>query len=260
MPTHGKYGRTPYDPTKFSPRLEDYITGPLRVAQLPPAKGDIDRASNVNSWPMYENDRLGDCTIAGMAHLFGATAVYGGHPEPIFSDTVITQAYSAVSGYNPVTGANDNGANMQDVLKYMYSSGLRDTTGKNHTIAGWAQFGNPVDEVLLAQVLNVFGSVYVGINCPESALTEFDNGQPWTYEPDSPIDGGHAIVLQRRAVGGIGTLRYVTWGAVQKATRGFHRNYAEEAYAVVTVDWLQANGQTIQGLNLQGLLSDLQYV
>lgn len=256
----GKGGRLPRDITRFAPRLEHYVSGPLRVAGLPPASGVIDRCSDVSDWQMALNDQLGDCTIAGACHMFAAMAVYGGHPEPLFSDEEITTAYSAVSGYVPGDPSTDNGADMQTVLEYLKSTGMTDESGKTHKVAGYAAFGNPCDEVLLAQVLDVFGSVYVGVNLPESAQMEFSDGEPWDWQPDSPIEGGHCIALQRRSVGGIGVLGYITWGAVQRTTRGFQRHYAEEAWCAVSEDFIQANGDSIEGLDLQQLLSDLQYV
>jgi len=256
----GKRGRLPRDITRFAPRLEHYVTGPLRVAGLPPASGVIDRCTNVGDWQMALNDQIGDCTIAGACHMFAAMSVYGGHPEPLFSDAEIVTAYSAVSGYVPGNPITDNGADMQSVLDYLKSTGMTDEAGQTHKVAGYAAFGDPADEVLLAQVLDVFGSVYVGVSLPASAEQEFASGQPWDYQPTSPEAGGHCIVLQKRAVGQAGVLEYVTWGAVQRTTRGFQRHYAEEAYAVVTEDWLQANGDSVSGLNLQQLLSDLQFV
>lgn len=258
--TPGKRGRLPRDLTRFAPRLEDYVHGPLRVADLPPANGIVDRCSEVSDWQMALNDSLGDCTIAGACHMFAAMAVYAGSPEPLFSDEEITTAYSAVSGYVPGDPGTDNGADMQTVLEYLRATGLTDETGKTHKVAGYAAFGNCADEILLAQVLEVFGSVYVGVNLPESAQSEFSDGEPWDWQPSSPIEGGHCIALQRRTVGGIGVLGYVTWGSTTKATRGFQRHYAEEAWAVVGADWLEANGDSISGLDLGQLLSDLQYV
>jgi hypothetical protein len=256
----GKRGRLPRDITRFAPRLEHYVHGPLRVSGLPPASGVIDRCTKVADWPIYLNDQIGDCTIAGAGHMLGAMAVYGGHEEPLFSDAEITTAYSAVSGYVPGDSSTDNGADMQTVLQYLASVGLTDTTGKVHKVAGYAAFGSPADEVLLAQVLDVFGSVYVGVSLPEYAEQEFAAGQPWNWQPNAQIAGGHCIVLQKRSVGGTGVLDYITWGAVQKATRSFQYNFAEEAWAVVSQDWLTANGDSIEGLDLEQLISDLQYV
>ena len=50
-----------------------------------PLTQDVDRASEVTDWPMYLNDALGDCTIAGEGHLFGALSLYGLGTEALFS-------------------------------------------------------------------------------------------------------------------------------------------------------------------------------
>jgi hypothetical protein len=272
----GLYGRKPRDITRFAPRLEDYLApkaGPLRATGLPPATGDIDRCSAVSSWPMYCNgpdsqnaivcpgspNGIGDCTCAAIGHMVQGWTTYGQGSTITVPAQSVVGMYSAVSGYNPQTGNNDNGAEMQDVLAYMKATGIPDSSGAVHKVAAYAVFGDPTDEVLMAQVLDVFGTVYVGINVPESAQQQFQNG-PWTYEPGSPIEGGHAICLQRRRVGGTGVLEYITWGAVQNTTRGFQKAYAEEAWAVVSQDWLNKNGTTVEGMDLSQLLSDLQYV
>jgi hypothetical protein len=50
---------------------------------------------------------------------------------------------------------------------------------------------------------------------------------------------------------------YVTWGALEKATANFQANAATEAWAVVTADWVRANGTTVEGLDIQQLLADM---
>lgn len=259
---HGLYGRLPRDPEKFLPTLEAYLTPSAAVALPPvPLTQDVDRASNVTSWPMYLNDTLGDCTIAGAGHMFGALSVYGGRAEPLFSDQVITTTYSAVSGYVPGDPSTDNGAAMPDVLDYLRQTGMTDTDGHVHKVAGYAAFGNPSNELLLGQVLDIFGTVYCGIDCPESAEQEFDAGEAWTYVPGSPIEGGHCIVLQRRYPSSdVNVDEFVTWGALQRADFGFVAHYLEEAYAVVSEDWIAVNGTSATGLDLAQLLADMNAV
>lgn len=252
-----KLGRLPRDYSRFAPTLDDYRSrAGLPVVQ---ATADVDRATEVSQWPMYDNDTLGDCTVAGIAHVIGAMAVYGGHPLPLFANTEIVRVYSAVSGYDPQTGANDNGANMQTVLDYIKSDGITDTTGKVHKIVAYAAFRNPKDTTLLAEVLNTFGAAYVGIDCPASAQTEF--GKLWTWQPTSPIEGGHAIGFHRREpLTATGSIVYSTWGALQPATPEFHEHYSEESWAVVSQDWLEANGDSPEGLNVTQLLADMSLV
>lgn len=257
----GKYGRLPLDPTKRRLTLEKYLNPrtPMSRAGLPPVPltQDVDRASKVTSWPMYLNDQLGDCTIAALGHMFGAWTEYATGTEGLFADDQIQAVYSRVGGYVPGDPTTDNGCMMSDVLADAKANGITDVNGKVHLVAGFASFGNPGDEDLLGQVLDVFGTVYVGINCQQVIETEFADGKPWTWVQGDPVVGGHAICLQRRLGKGSAPLEYVTWGALQQATTDFQSNAAEEAWAVVTHDWLSANGDTVEGLDLQQLLADM---
>jgi hypothetical protein len=50
----------------------------------------------------------------------------------------------------------------------------------------------------------------------------------------------------------------VTWGALQSMTWSFWEAYCEEAYAILSNDYLTKQKQTPQGFNLQQLQADLQ--
>lgn len=257
----GKYGRRPFDPARRRLTLERYLDPRVRLSRtgLPPVPltQDVDRASEVTSWPMYLNDQLGDCTIAAVGHMYGAWTRYASGFEALFSDNAVQETYSRVGGYVPGDPSTDGGCVMADVLADQKANGLVDAAGKAHKVAGYAAFGNPADEDLLGQVLDVFGTVYVGINCQASILTEFSDRQPWTWTPGEPVEGGHAICLQRRLGSGDAPLEYVTWGALQPATTDFQANAAEEAWAVVTQDWLRASGSSVEGLDLRQLMADM---
>ena len=257
----GKYGRLPMDRGRRRLTLERYLDPRSQLCRhgLPPVPltRDVDRASKVASWPMYRNDQLGDCTIAGIGHMYGAWTTYASGTGALFTDDVIRSVYSRVGGYVPGDESTDNGCNMQDVLDDQKSNGITDSAGKLHKVAGYAAFGNPCDEHLIGQVLDVFGSVYVGCNVQQHMEDEFAAGTPWTWTPGGEVVGGHAICLQRRLGSGGAPLEYVTWGALQPATKGFQAGAVEEAWAVVTEDWLQANGTTVEGLDLHQLLADM---
>lgn len=260
----GKYGRKRPDPARKRLTLEKYLDPRAKLSQggLPPVPltADVNWASAVPSWPMYLNDQLGDCTIAAMGHMYGAWTWYAAGAEGLFADPQVQAVYSRVGGYVPGDESTDNGCVMQDVLADQVSDGMTDQNGVTHKVAAYAAFGNPADEDLLGQVLDVFGSVYVGINVQQQMEDEFSDGQPWTWQKGGQEIGGHAICLQRRMGSGRAPLEYVTWGALQPATTGFQAGAAEEAWAVVTADWLEANGTTVGGMDLQQLLADMQYV
>jgi hypothetical protein len=257
-----KYGRLPRDTSRWAPTLETYFRPHAAGVGLEavPSAMDVDRASEVTEWPMYVNDEIGDCTVAAQAHCYTAMSVFAGKPQPLFSDREIVKGYTAVSGYDPATGANDNGAEMQDVLKYNLTHGMKDLSGKTHKITAYAALGRPTDVLLLSECLKTFGAVYVGINCPESAQEQF--GQIWTYVPGSPIEGGHAIGLHRRMPysSRIGVWDFSTWGALQWVNIPFISHYVEEAWVFTTEDWIEANGVSCDGLALSALEADMRYV
>lgn len=274
--TAGKLGRVQRDTSRWAPTLEAYlrthpVSGKAGLEPVGPGE-EVDRASKVTDWPMYCNgadpgnppaspDGIGDCTIAEASHAFTALGVYAGKEQVLFADEEIIAAYSAISGYDPSTGANDNGCQMQDVLAYLRSTGLADVNGQVHKVTAYAALGDPTDISLMSQVLKTFGYVYLGLDLPQSAEEQFGT-EPWTYVPWSPTLGGHCVGLHRRDPYGtkVGVFQLASWGALQPATIGFLRHTVTEAWAVITQDWIEANGATCDGIMLAQLESDMALV
>lgn len=237
---HG--GRLPNDPSK--PRL---LFG-THLKTAPTYPNELDYLSEVDNYPMYLNDRIGDCTCAGAGHIIQAESRYGqGTTESVTDNNVLT-AYEAVSGYNPKTGENDNGAVMQEVLSYWRKTGIGD-----HKILAFAEVDHKNKDELRA-AMNIFGSLYIGINFPGTAMDQFNKGQPWDYVKGATIEGGHAIHGGAYAVGG--NWKVVTWGAIQDMTDSFWDKYVEEAWVVITPEWLNA-GKSPGGFDLYGLGEEL---
>jgi hypothetical protein len=248
MEENVKLGRAkPYARTE-KPRLilEHYLDS----SALPPPPPVVDRASEVASWPMYGNDRIGDCTCAAAGHMIQAWTCYAGS-EVTLTEADVIGAYSAVSGYDPATGANDNGANEQDVLNYWLKTGIG-----GHKIAGFAQLASVDNLVLAKQALNIFGTLYLGINMPQSAMDQFNAGEPWSYAGDLNSIGGHAVPVQAWQTDVTGEIEVVTWGRVQRMTRGFWWNYVEEAWVVFSGDWMTPKGVAVSGIDRAGLRAD----
>ena len=69
--------------------------------------------------------------------------------------------------------------------------------------------------------------------------------------------GGHAVpVLAYDA----DTLTCVTWGAKKRMTWEFFARYCDESYAPLSLDWLNAQGKTPEGLDLAALQTDLNEI
>src|SRR5580692_12979946 len=160
MPTTKKYGKLPPRKDHRDLILDKYFTPalpspPPSYAWLPFLK-----------WLMLGNDVAGDCTIAGILHAIMGWLAYVFN---IYLPTT-TQAftvYTAVTaeenngqGYDPNTGANDLGCNMNDVLNY-----VRQNPINGHTLIGYAAL-NPQDLQQVKTSIMLFGCVYFGINVP----------------------------------------------------------------------------------------------
>ena len=246
----------------LAPACESYLI-PGATDPLPQSPPFVDRESEGAKWPMYKNDAIGDCTVAAILHAISSMTAFSGVVTggAMFTDEEAVKIYSAVSGYDPATGENDNGATLADVCRYMVQTGATDLYGNVHKLAAWAEVSGYTNLRLLKRILNAFGTVYLAIDCPYSALDQFDAGKPWTYDPSSQIDGGHAIPLQYSAVntGTFDDETIITWGAEQKMSEAFARNYLVEAVAVVSADDINVQtGKNPAGLDLEGLVNDCQ--
>lgn len=236
-----KLGRLPADPTTPKLKLASFLSS-TGIAY----PENRDWLSKVSSWPMYLNDRLGDCTCATVGHLVQVFNRYGQNTDVRVSDSDVLRAYEAVSGYNPATGANDDGAVVQDVLSYWRKTGVG-----GHKILAFAQvdFKN-ADE--LRSAMNIFGNIYLGIDFPNTAMDQFDNDEPWDVVYGAHSEGGHAINAGYYDVSD-NMWKVVTWGKVQPMTQAFFDKYVEEAWVVISQEWLDANGSNPDGIEMQAL-------
>ena len=244
MPRFGKLGRLPvrHDPRTL--RLRDYLP---RALPPPPASAQWDHG--IVNWGMMGNDRIGDCTCAAIGHAI-QMATANTASEITLPDAQIIAAYSAITGYNPVTGANDNGANELDVLRYWQTVGVG-----GHKAVAYAAC-DIADQADIEDCINLFGFAYIGFLVPASAEQQFGANQPWdVVANDGGIVGGHAVIPVAYDAQGV---TVVTWGRLQRMSWAFWRKYVEEAYGVVLPEWIAQNGYSPSRLNLQQLLADVQ--
>jgi hypothetical protein len=247
MPLY-KLGKKPFVYNPRTLRLADYRSPSL----LPPIPANKDWTDNRTQWGMMKNDTVGDCAIAGPGHAILGWTQNTGTPV-VVPDSQIVAAYSAVSGYNPATGVNDNGCNLVDVLNYWRQTGIG-----GHKIDAYValETGNKdhVKETLL-----VFGTVLIGVALPISA----QNQPSWvvagpTWNPDCQPGswGGHCVIVVEYDKGG---LTVVTWGQLMRMSWEFWDAYCDEAYAILSPDWLKA-GKSPAGIDMASLQSDLAAV
>lgn len=241
-------------PARHDPRVPS-IHRLLRGMKLPAPNLDAKWQAKIGDYGMLGNDIAGDCAVASLFHQDQTwTACTGGECEPKTSDAL--GFYSLLTGWNPATGANDTGLNLNDLFQYLMTTGYRITHGSQlKKLDGYASI-DIADLHTMRGCIWQFGGVALGVALPTDAEDAFDAGQPWA-NTGAPVEGGHAIY-------GVGCddqyLYAVTWGKVQKITWNWWRTYGDEAFALVSLDWLKSD-RTPSGLDLaqlEGELGELQ--
>ena len=248
---HYKLGKLPPKHDSRTLQFANYLTPAL----LPATPKYYNWSSKVQSWPMMKNDEVGDCTIAATGHMIEVWTA-NTNKLAIVSDNDIIRAYSDVSGYDPKTGENDNGAVMLDVLKYWRKTGIG-----GHKINGYIQVQTK-NHAHVQAATYLFGSLDIGVALPKTIENQTGPGLKWDV-PKQGLHGdgtpgslgGHAVNIVSYDQTGV---LLVTWGALQFATWKFLDAYCDEIYAVLSPDWINAKGKSPSGFNLAQLKDDLK--
>jgi hypothetical protein len=242
-----KLGKLPPRHDRRTLRLADY----LRTDGLPTPPVKAEYTTKVATWPMMKNDSVGDCTCAAAGHMIEQWTTYAGLPF-VPNDDQVLAAYSAVSGYDAKTGADDNGAVLTDVLNYWRGTGIA-----GHKIVAYAAL-EPKNHRQVEDALYLFGNVYIGLALPVSAQGQ----KVWCVPAEGPHGpgapgswGGHAVPVVAYDPHG---LTVVTWGALQRMSWYFFETYCDEAYAVLSQDWIETtNHLSPSSFDLTALRQDL---
>ena len=234
-------------PAVFDPKTKK-LTAPLKsIVNTTP--------SNINwingvSWPMWNNDRIGCCTQVSVASAI-RTWNFNEGSNVLLTDDMVIKNYSDESGYNPTNPNSDQGAVETDVLKRWVNIGYQTPNGVNKLI----DFGfiNPRNHKSVQRAIYLMGGLYIGISVPQFAMES--QNQTWDLEyNDTEIVGGHAIYLH----GYDNDYLYLnTWGSEWKMSWDFFNQYCDEAYGLVSEDWLNKNKNSPIGENLSTLIQEL---
>ena len=263
-------------PPKIDPRtlqLAKYMRA------IPPAPVTCDWTSGITSWGMCLNgpntfgppvpaEGLGDCTIAACTHASTGLRAAAGYGTSIYPDWLTLRYYVIFDGYvygNPNT---DQGGICLQVLNRWRARGYgyrpwkkvwrRSEPGAD-VLTAYAAV-NPANQVEVMNCVSLFGGAYIGLMLPATAM----NQNLWAVVGDGSTGpsapgtwGGHCVWV-------VGyTQQYVkvvTWGQIMMMTWGFWKAYVDEAYALVSPDFLGVNKLDPSGFDMPTLLSDLQQV
>jgi hypothetical protein len=240
-------------PPKFDVRTLQF--GAYLSKGLPPPPASVDYSKAVPTWPMMGNDKYGDCTCAAAGHMIEEWTANTGSAE-ILPDAKILAAYKHFAGSNA-----DAGANMLDVLKYWRKTGIG-----GDKILAFAQL-QPKSSIEAKDAINIFANCYIGVSLPNFAVAPGTNyiTTPWVVPPQGPVNDAAPNPSNGHCIPAVGyddrNLYVVTWGALKSMTWEFYSAYMDEAFAVLSDDWISKKvGKAPNGFDLAALKQDLASV
>jgi len=210
----------------------------------------IDWTKGIQEFGMMINDKLGCCTCAAVYHARQIWTL-NSSSELTENDNCVEKLYEEACGYNPADPSTDNGGVEQDVLTYLLKNGYPLSDGSVDKIIGFMEV-DPRNINDIKQTIFNFGVCYIGFDVPDNLM---ENGNPpklWNNISSSKIDGGHAVILVGYDEIGF---TVISWGSVYKMSYDFFLKYTDEAYAILSKDWLKNTGISPLGLTTEQLES-----
>jgi len=188
--------------------------------------------------PVYANDVIGDCVIAGQAHWM-RRANYPDLGELLaVTEAEVKREYYLQCGWS--------GFCWDDVTKYAESGLVMLTSIKKLRNTGWTAgkalhkidaFGsvNWQDYTHLKACIYLFNGAYTAVGLPAPASAEFQAGKTWSDLTGAVADWGYHCMDLNGIVrdGNTPLLEFITWGKKQYATVAWAQRYMTEVYALV---------------------------
>lgn len=246
----GRKHRT-FDPR--IPHLSALMAG--KTLAPPPARVDWTTGMPADLGAML-NDRLGDCTCAAFYHAlqvwtFNTTGAMATQP-----DADVEQLYIQACGYDPRTPGEGPGGAEQAVLTYLLKTGAPvGPAGKSRNkLIAFVEVDPRVTDDVKRSIVEC-GVAYIGFSVPQFIL-QSPPPKVWDVQAaDSPIEGGHAVVLAGYDAQGV---RVISWGACFTMTWAFFAKYVDEVYALADQAWIEAKGTTPGGLTQAALVAQMK--
>jgi len=254
MPDHSqmKLGKKPARHDSRTLEMGTYLT-----PELPVAPSSIDYSKGITDWGVMLNDRLACCTIAAIGHAIQTWTVNAGSRND-FSDDAVRLYYEKWDGYDPKNPASDQGGVELDVLNSWRNDPLGFAGRKlDAYVSIHLSDSLSLLRTDMMDAIWLFGGAYIGVELPRTAQTQEVWDTATGPEAEAGSWGGHAIFVNAYD---LDTLTCITWGQSKKMTWAWFQTYCEEAYALVSKDWLNAQGVSPSGLNLEQLETDLKSI
>ncbi len=215
---------------------------------LPAPPPACDWTKGITGWGMMLNDRLNDCTIAGVGHAIQVWSANNGGIKTV-PDNTIESYYEKWDGYVPTNPNTDNGGIELDVLTDWQKQGFA-----GHKLVAFADPQvSSLDQI--RHSIAMFGGVYIGVSLPLTA----QNQDVWDVVANGGASakkgswGGHCVFVAKYDKKGF---TCISWGQLKTMTVAFWQKYVDEAHTLLGQDWLTSKGSAA-GFDEKALLSDL---
>lgn len=239
-----KYGRLP---RTFNPAIPHWSALKMGAAPVivPPS------CSYTNRLPTYLgamlNDSLGDCAEAGYGHALQVWSDASGKHELTEPDSAIEALYET-QGYVPGNESTDTGTILQVLLSLLVKGPVPDGIPK---LLAFIEL-DPTIPADISRATYECGLVYIGFNVPAFLQSLESPGSTWNTEPwsNSNIVGSHCVISAGYRPG---FRDIISWGSRYAMTDAFWAKYVDEAYALVSPEWIEATGRTPLGMTVTQL-------
>lgn len=207
-------------------------------------------ARMVEPWGMMGNDEFGCCVFAARAHHAQCASVNATGKARVITTDQVLDWYAQQTGFDANDPSTDNGAIPLDALKWFVRTG---------ELVAYAQV-DPTNDANVAAAIELFGGLYSGWDLPLAwqGSSTWDVGPNTTGKWRPGSWGGH--MTSQTGYDAKGNTPTVTWGELIDVTAAARHVYCSEAYCLITAEWLDARGKTIQGFDLDGLMTRLSEV
>jgi hypothetical protein len=213
------FGKAPAKQDDRTLKLADVL-----LAEDPlPAEYDFDDNHEVPTPPpTYLNPPLNNCVIAGRAHqTLRFEITEQGVLINITNDDVKRE-------FDKQTGGSNDDIEVLGSLKLWRTRGW-EAGGQNLKIKAFTKI-DPIDPEKIKRAIRINLGVGLGFFLPESAITQFNAGQPWDVTRERAANHGHYVYVPGYTRDGPVC---ITWGRKQQMSWAFVDKYCDEAYAII---------------------------
>ena len=203
--------------------VHEYMAQPLPAPTYPvDVSGDIQDFLMLGNGPdptcTTHPNGVGDCAFAARQHVRMTKAALYGEPMPTeTSDQLVAE-------YLLYDHGQDVGVVLADVLLAWYQAGK---------ILAFAPVDH-TDPAAVDSAMQAFKGVLVGVDLTDDAEQLFSDGQPWTVANGEQPDSSEGHCIAKVKADGRDLDDYVTWGALQGATREWSAACTVECWVILT--------------------------